>query len=353
MRLAAALLVALLVTACAESSAPARRAAPGPTPPATTAAYDVFRVLAATRVGPNDVLMIATVACRERAEGCTGLFRSVDGGAHWTSLPAPPGDLDDGRIAFAQSDVGVVVERSFETGSGTAYSTEDGGAHWRRLPLTAVSDAAVSDRIVYLLSENQLYAAAAGARSFAPIATTSATNFSVSGDALVAYTSVPRLTRPGDFDVIRGRSVVRRTSPCAPVTWSQAVVASTSGVVLAVCGSEPGTGNQLKTSFLSRDDGATWRRVAAPPLGGYVEVGAAAAGGDFVAGGRMDPYVTSDGGRSWRGVIDGSGTSGGFYTIGFSDSAHGWAVDGGPPAALYLTDDGGRTWQAATRPGPR
>lgn len=355
MRLVAVLIVALLATACGESSAPAgRSASPAVSSGRASATADEnFHVVAATRLGARDVLMIANVSCPVHADGCTGLYRSTDDGTHWTSVPAPPGDLGDARIAFAAPEVGVVVERNDETGAGATYRTDDGGAHWSKLPLAAVSDAAVTGRIVYLLADGRLYAAAAGARSFAQVAAISATDFSVSGSALVADTSVPRLARPGDFDVIRGRSVLRRASPCTPVTWSQAVIASPSGVVLAVCGSEPGTGNQLKTTFLSHDDGTTWRRESAPGIGGYVECGAAGGDGVFAAGERMNPVVTTDGGRSWHVAITGSGTAGGFGEIGFSDSLHGWAIDGGPPPALYLTDDGGRTWHAAARPPSR
>ena len=54
-----------------------------------------------------------------------------------------------------------------------------------------------------------------------------------------------------------------------------------------VCGSEPCAGNQVKAAYGSADNGTTWDQLAAPPISGYVSIGAAGTFGTFMTGGRM------------------------------------------------------------------
>jgi hypothetical protein len=125
---------------------------------------------------------------------------------------------------------------------------------------------------------------------------------------------------------------------------------TSGGGLLVVCGGEPGAGNQLKAAYLSPHQGVTWRRVAAPSESGYVEGGAGGSAGAFITGGRMALDASFDNGRTWHVGVLGSGSAGGIRTVGFAGGVYGWAVDGGPLAALYLSDDGGRSWHGASTP---
>ena len=125
---------------------------------------------------------------------------------------------------------------------------------------------------------------------------------------------------------------------------------SLGGELLLVCGGEPGAGNQLKRAYVSTDQGATWRATIAPDEAGYIEGGAVGSAGALVEGGRMTVQQTTGAAQPWRAVLTGSGEAGGVAQVGFSQLRYGWAVDYGPPSALYLSSDGGRRWHRTPRP---
>ena len=65
--------------------------------------------------------------------GRTGVFKSVDGGAHWTKLVngLPKGAMDRIGIAVARSNPNVVYVVSETTHEGELWRSDDAGAHWR------------------------------------------------------------------------------------------------------------------------------------------------------------------------------------------------------------------------------
>lgn len=65
--------------------------------------------------------------------GRTGVYKSVDGGAHWTHLTngLPKGPMDRIGIAIARSNPDIVYVVSETKSEGELWRSDDAGAHWR------------------------------------------------------------------------------------------------------------------------------------------------------------------------------------------------------------------------------
>jgi hypothetical protein len=64
------------------------------------------------------------------------LFRTTDGGAHWSPVVFPPDAHDNPRSRFVDASIGWVVScRQFES-TARVFSTADGGQTWRRSVVT-------------------------------------------------------------------------------------------------------------------------------------------------------------------------------------------------------------------------
>jgi hypothetical protein len=343
MRRSAAIVIATLLAGCSSAVHPqlvhVQAGRPAATDHAVGNASD-FRVVSASRVGAGVVVMVASAAAAYH------LYRSTDDARTWSRITDPPGDLSQAEVAFADADRGWLLRRAVTSGRAVLFATTDGGTRWTRTTIRGGMAVAAVNGYGYLLSRGELYVQGPLDGRFAPFERTSADTLVLSDGTVLAYRSIPRLGRAARLDVFHGTGMSSALLPCG-TTWSQAV-AVRPGEFVAVCGSEPGAGNQAKTGYVSAD-GRSWRRTRAPDGAGYVETATASGARAFVAGSRMAAVWTSVDGASWRGMI--VLPSEGFWTLGFVDGVHGWAVDGGPPSALYVTDDGGLSWHLAARPG--
>ncbi|HYB17719.1 MAG TPA: hypothetical protein VEF71_19945 [Streptosporangiaceae bacterium] len=120
-------------------------------------------------------------------------------------------------------------------------------------------------------------------------------------------------------------------------------------------GTEPGAGNQFKVAWQSGDGGRTWREVASPPLGGYLEDASMSPGGTiFLSGSRMDLYVSRDRGRSWDenpSLENAANLANAGLSLAGSivTDTRGFAVQAGVgQQQIWLTSDGGRDWTPVT-----
>jgi hypothetical protein len=67
--------------------------------------------------------------------GFRQLYRTTDGGAHWAKLPTPPG-LDDWQyLGFTDATHGVAIGQFGKQGVGRLYYTTDGGASYHQVPI--------------------------------------------------------------------------------------------------------------------------------------------------------------------------------------------------------------------------
>lgn len=236
------------------------------------------------------------------------------------------------------------------------YETRDGGLTWRHVPgLRHVGIVAAANGQVYATADGPngraVYGAAAANGRFTRIGPSVGDDLVVHAGAVYDYDGVPKLRGSGPpLVVIRDGTATASSLPCGRFTYADALAAGSGGSLFVACGSEPGAGNQLKRAYLSPDGGWSWRRIGDPPLGGYVGAAALGRAGLFYAGERSSLERTGDDGRTWTVAVTGSGSAGGLQSLAIRDGEHGYAVDGGPPSALYLTGDGGASWRRARLP---
>jgi photosystem II stability/assembly factor-like uncharacterized protein len=110
-----------------------------------------------------------------------------------------------------------------------------------------------------------------------------------------------------------------------------------------MCGSEPGTGQQLKEMFYSPDAGRTWSKPRNAPSSGYVEAILATTSSDIWFSLHRDaPLMSIDKGIHWKGAgILTNDDYSGFGRFHFVDPFHGWVSNYN---TVFRTVNGGRSW---------
>jgi len=334
-------------------------------------------VVSASFISPSHGWLLAVPPCGLSAKPCRTLLlrRTTDGGRTWADVPAPdapfasPGSGGDGvsSVLFTSPRDGWAF------GPGL-WQTRDGGVAWRRvsIPGGPVLDMAAGDGRV-LAATGRCTTSGQHCRIGVYTSRTSSTAWRRIASATGRGGDTPSLIVAGHTGYLAGnvpfpgspvllsgpvsgslRWRPIRTNPCTRA-WSMPVAAAAGGWLFIGCGSEPGAGQQLKTAYLSRDYGRTWRRVANPPGGGYISSASMTRGGTiFLSGGRMDIYISRNRGRSWLtspSLNDAAGLAGaGFDLLAATTSdTTGYATQQGVYRhQLWLTDDGGRRWTPVT-----
>lgn len=261
----------------------------------------------------------------------------------------PPGSLWGGRIAFADGRTGWMSDPNRD-GDARLYVTRDAAAQWHRLPLTGVTALTVAGGWVYAISRGGIYAAPTGSGRLTRVAAAVGDTLVPGLDAVYAYSTVDKssATLAARLQRVSGRSSRIERTPCGSFQ-SQAVVQERSGRVVAVCGGEPATGQQLKRAFGQAHFGGHWHRLADPGSIGYVGFAVASNVGVILSGGRCPLSLLSDAGTSWRTPRTPERSGDGFVSGGFGDAVDGWVIAADLQQKLYLTDDGGRNWHQALR----
>ena len=152
-------------------------------------------------------------------------------------------------------------------------------------------------------------------------------------------------------------------TPCATRDYTALLSPVSLDVLWLGCAGEPSAGNQMKAVYRSLDAGRSWEAVwdggshgkppgAVPISSGYLGAVVGLSPADaFVGLGRGGLLHTSDGGRTWQGVVPHIGGSGGIEQLDVLDAADAWALVGG--GRLWATTDGRRWSQIASAPGAR
>lgn len=149
----------------------------------------------------------------------------------------------------------------------------------------------------------------------------------------------------------------REPQPC-PSDTVAGVAAATSARVFVVCAGGGAAGSQEKSTYRSDNGGASYVRVANPPLSGDLEAVTASptSVSMAVASGGTSLYASFDDGRTWITTL-GFGDGGlGLSELGFTTATQGVAIHGqiAYPQSLQLlmTRDGGHVWNpVAVAPG--
>lgn len=236
------------------------------------------------------------------------LFRTVDGGAHWTPI-ATNGYADgfwDG-MAFWDKDNGILFGDPVK-GRFQIYVTTDGGLTWHEVDANGL-DALASEG-----------AFAASGTSIAVAGTQDA--WIGTGGAASA-----RVFHSSD----RGRTWRAQATPipagaAAKGVFSVAFPNPKEG--MAVGGDYKEKLLEGVNGAVTLDGGATWTAAPVQPAG-YMSVVVAVPGAarTYVAAGLAGSGITRDGGKSWT-VIDRTPVN----TVGFAGAGSGWAV--GPKGLL-------------------
>jgi photosystem II stability/assembly factor-like uncharacterized protein len=296
------------------------------------------RVLDATFVGPKDGWLLATADCLGKPGTCTAMLRTVDGGAHWTSMPNPPVNVPGvpgcpkqcvDHIRFANRSTGYVYGDGYY-GSDAFYLTTNGGKSWTQQSGGAVALETLDNNVIRVSTTEpgcgppgctyQVQTAAIGSSKWSKPYPLSASGM----------TTGAQLVRGGNHDAY----------------------------VLVTMNPAGGASDETSTLFVSTDDGATWsdRGEPCPQAGGptgEVDSVSVAAGGDdrvsVLCVARMSPQprfvaASTDHGRHFTklGAVpsDGAGLLAGdpatvLLVVGPS---------GGSPN-VHRSVDGGLTWQ--------
>jgi photosystem II stability/assembly factor-like uncharacterized protein len=246
------------------------------------------------------------------------IFKSTDGGLHWTALATPRAPADEGA--------GLVLDPS-QPGSlylvaGSLYKTTDGGTTWQRL--------------------------GTGAVPFFPPGTGQYDNLFLQGmavdpgDPATLYgASVGAVLKSGDG----GQSWAALMRPDGNVLYFQIVLDPASPSTVYAAGahfnaatSEPDGAALLK----STDAGGTWASIAQGLPAGLVQLAVEPGGSRLYAGTVGGLFASADGGGSWE-RLQGISTE---PVRAVAAPARGQVFAVQLVAGVHRSQDGGDTWVA-------
>ena len=357
----------------------------GPTTTTPPPRIGGFLVQSASFVTADDGFVLGVVACPTGT--CLALRHTVDRGASWSSVPAPPTTLD-GSGTTGVSDVYFADARDGWAYGSNLWVTHDGASSWHRESLGGRLVAMASGAgEVYALVEpcesapcigaGHLYRSPIGQDSWSPVPGISgryepgSVSLVAEGRAVFVLSAYPSPEILGSPDGIHFAAL---NSPCPlatvgePGSYSPGSLAASGPTHVAVaCLGGVGAGNQLKQVYRSEDGGHTYQRLPDPPTGGDGAELAMPAPTTLLLGAvsaATTVYRTEPPAGPWTtAFFTGGGIS--LTDLAFVDPAHGAFVYGAanftlsilsapnpPPdlGELYLTDDGGATWHSVHIP---
>jgi photosystem II stability/assembly factor-like uncharacterized protein len=386
--LAAAVAVAIVLSACTQSATrPRATATPAPTlnaptviatptssPSVSTAPAAVpyapgFRPQSFTAISETNYWVLGDAGCGTR--GCPRILHTVDGGATFRPIATPSASLADindansiNAIRFANANDGW----AFAPG---LWSTHDGGAHWKNV------------RIAGVIWELE----AAGGWVFATVGTCAPPygmgcsgyrleRAPVGSDAWSDITPAGLGTQGPAFDLHQhslfvlandsgpdaglwvsadsGVSFARYANPCVDLPGSP--VAVSTSVVWAIC-----SGGHFELPYLSLDGGRTFHTTTVEAVGANGSpLAATSAQRAYVGQVTSDLVMSQDGGRTFKTVLACPRDSSGARLqcdpvfLGFSDASVGYYIrtvqDISPTVPvietqLWRTTDAGFSWK--------
>jgi hypothetical protein len=364
-------------------SAPGKPATSGKTTTRTVSTRTIdrpvprgFAATSVTFVSATDTFVLGASRCASAV--CTSIAHSINRGATWSSLPAPPA-----RISQAGSGSGVWGIRFATPAQGFVFGaklwqTTDGGLHWSQaaIPGGAVLSLAIVRGQVLAVTAHcsanngcsftgELRRRALSGGSWHPLASVRVASLidpndligTLAGNAALVNGSHVIVTSNG------GLTHASHATPCRGIrsyVATSVAVTSATGSLALLCTGQGFTGHTLKRVYVSNDGGGHWTRKGTPPSAGDGGTLTAATPSDLViatesAGSWL--YQSTDGGQTWHTVKFYGDGGEGWADLGFTTSANAVVVHG--PALsnrnserrsgkLVLTANGGATWTAIT-----
>ena len=301
------------------------------------------------------------------------LYRTVDGGLTWMSIPVPDARGLVLSWSFIDSYYGWVLISGTSAESplpAYLYRTDDGGRTWQDLGVPTLPTDQVFEASFTYFTTGWLSSAGDGPYAYK------------TSDFGESWSRVPLPAPPGGwptggrflvavqptsdggvtatvvfFPTLQGRKgqgakirdfpplTVRAFDGGRPVTYFYATPTG-SGVTTSAPLALPPNQTQLST----RDNGASWSQISEPTVGGAVGYLDAS---DWWWVGAGQQSITRDGGETWSATsgIDVQAPLPGSLRI--LDRLHAWLIGTyRSQAVLEATADGGRHWRMVSLPGP-
>jgi hypothetical protein len=310
------------------------------------------------------------------------LFRTTDGGRHWSAV-AFPGGSPSGGLAFVDTAQGFATGLSALTATGSEphgctsqiWRTADGGASWQAVPGTCAAYLLSSlsfptPRVGYAGGGN--YAKFSQVPQLALLATADGGRHWSQVFATPKSTAVPDGGYGGPFGelhfydatdgvALAGGCTMGANGPCQGQAWwtgdggrswsaesvagSQLAAAGRSGAWLA--GGTP----ESNVLWRSTDRARSWAPVANAGKAGLSDL--LAAGQRLWVDTAAGQFMSADGGQSWHGVPAATlAAEGGVFGNPVAElGASGQVVVQTSMARVWLSEDGGRSGRAVTVPG--
>lgn len=385
-------------------NAPTTRTPTTLTPPPVTATatttvptFSGFLAQSVDFVTADDGFVLGYVRCDK--EICFALQHTVDAGASWAELPAPPfsvGPPSD-RALFNLHFANALDGWALGT---TLWATHDGGRSWHQVvlggPVVAIASGAGE---AYAVVENcprspvgcncprspvgcngpgELYRSTVGTSTWAKVQGAPAGldvqggQFSlvVEGRAVFFAGAYPHPELLASAD---GSHFSRLTVPCRPTSSTGPgpfrpgqLTADSPSDLLFTCIGLPGMGGVPTEVFISHDGGRSFRSLPTPQvsLGGELAMAGPTTllfGTSGPAGTWLERAVSPD--SSWSTSFERHDEGAGLSDLAFVDPLHGAFVycpalsafdyfgpRGAPGGTVYLTSDGGTSWSAVHIP---
>jgi photosystem II stability/assembly factor-like uncharacterized protein len=364
---AMALAAVPVLLALGASSASAGPASGNPPPP------KVFEAQSVSFVSARTGFVLGARHC-SRLPCAALLEKTVNGGATWTSVPAPAVSLVPRFTASPASAVSSVrfanADDGWLLGPGL-WATADGGKQWHRVRAVPgqIIDLAASGGEVFVsaepakggLSQARLYESRAGSSTWTLVPKVSPQNLLTAFGHSVWAGSANGVT-PGLWtSTDSGQHWSKLSFHCPPKELSASAVAAASTSDVAITCSDDGypqPGFSVKKVFTSTNGGHTFHLAGGPPEPGQVYGLAMPPGNPQVitlnaASGASYLYQSAKGGRTWK---NNEYSDGG---LGFNDLAYASATTGyvvhfmGSPVIAYSdglmkTMNAGGTWENVT-----
>lgn len=326
-----------------------------------------FEPTSATFVSADEGSVLGSVPCD--ATRCPAIVRTEDGGATWSSIPAPRTTAGGGPGSVQAGGSGISSIRFADRLNGWAFgpelwATHDGGATWARLVIDGLPTGATVTALETAAGKVQavLYDAAQDFR----IASSA-----VGIDAWrVASVRVPVGAGPvpqtqlvlsgargwvleNDRVVTAGarfESGTWRSWPpvCLDVVGPAVLAASSASDLVAVCDVGLWGNPKGEHLFASKDGGATFAETGTrPPISSAVALATPDRSTIVIAGNDKNGaalVASFDGGQTWRTALHPAAAS--FADLGFTTATQGVviATDERGVGHLLLTHDAGLTW---------
>jgi photosystem II stability/assembly factor-like uncharacterized protein len=359
------------------TTAPTATAAPTPSPAPTSSAAAVatqspkpqgsavpagFEPVSATFVSSADGWVLGTVRCN--GSRCPAIVRTTDGGATWSSIPAPRTTIE---AAGGLTGKGISALRFANASNGWAFgpelwATHNGGTTWARVAIgglpatTAVAALETARGTVHAVAYDgdtfRIATSAIGADDWHPSKLLLPVGAGPVPEIQLVLAGDAGWVLQNDRTVVNGARLVAGTwqswdPPCLDVVGPALLAASSATDLIAVCDEGVMSTPSGEHLYSSTDGGVTFARVGGRlPINSAVTV-ATPDGATIVVGGSKssgEALVTSfDGGRTWPSTLNAGMVS--IAQLGFTTKTQGLLItDKSGVGQMLMTHDGGRTW---------